>query len=244
MSGIGLEQQTKLYPDKEGLATLRQEIEGCQVCTERGYFANSRPLDRGKGSKRILLIGQAPGLGEGERKLSFGGPAGRTLMRWLATTGLSETQVRDYFYLSAITKCYPGRAPKGSGDRNPSPTERTLCRPFLLRELLLVQPELVILVGSTAIKEVYGEKIRLEEIIGQPCDMTLDELYERLQARLIKAKANSQHLPDNLKNWPIKVHHLPHPSGASRWIQLPENRVRLNQALDKLKERFRGLERT
>src|SRR5215210_2758792 len=142
------------------LTRLNLEVDQCRRCSERGFVAIPRPIDRGRGRARIWLIGQAPGLSEGERKLAFGGPAGRTLMKWLAQAGLSEAQVRGLFYLSAINKCYPGRAAGGGGDRNPTPLERALCRPYLLRELVLLRPRLVILVGSTAIKEVYGDKVR------------------------------------------------------------------------------------
>ncbi len=236
----------KTGPNAEGLALLNREIEGCRLCAERGYVAITRPIDRGNGSRRILLIGQAPGFSEGERKVAFGGPAGRTLMRWLATAGLSESQVRDYFYLSAINKCYPGRAPKGGGDRNPTPTERALCRPFLLRELALIRPQLVILVGSTSIKEVYGDKTRLDDIIGKRTTMTLGELYDRLTTRLAKAKDQTHQPPTDLKSWfdpsaPVEVYHLPHPSGASTWLNLPENRQRLEQVLADLKVRLEKL---
>ncbi len=144
-------------------------------------------------------------------------------------------------YLSAVNKCYPGRAPKGGGDRAPSPLERALCRPFLLRELVVVQPKLVILVGSTAIKEIYGDKIRLEEIIGKPSLLSAGELYDRLEMRLIRAK---QLPPVGVKSQfdaqaPVEIHQLPHPSGASTWLNLPENKARLLFALDQLGEGLR-----
>jgi uracil-DNA glycosylase len=241
---VGLKLIDKSGPDGEGLALLNREIEGCRLCTERGYVAVSRPIEHGHGRKRIWLIGQAPGLSEGERKMAFAGPAGRTLMRWFATAGLSEEQVRDYFYLSAINKCYPGRAPKGGGDRNPTPVERALCRPYLLREMALLQPRLVILVGSTSIKEVYGEKIRLEEIIGQRKVMTMGELHERLKIRLSKHKETAHHSHTSLHKGfdpaaALEVFHLPHPSGASTWLNQPENRARLTLALADLKEKFK-----
>lgn len=234
----------KFGPDGDGLALLNRDIESCRLCVERGYVTVSRPIEHGNGRKRIWLIGQAPGLSEGERKMAFAGPAGRTLMRWFASAGLNEEQVRDYFYLSAINKCYPGRAPKGGGDRNPTPVERALCRPYLLREMVLLQPRLVILVGSTSIKEVYGEKIRLEEIIGQRKLMTMGELHERLRIRLSKHKETAHHAHAGTKNGfdpaaTLDVFHLPHPSGASTWLNQPENRARLAQALEDLKEKFK-----
>lgn len=233
-------QITEIGPDESGLALLNAQIEQCRICAEQGYVAISRPIDRGRGQARVWLIGQAPGFGEGTRKLAFGGPAGRTLMRWFASIGMPEEQVRHNFYMSAITKCYPGRAPKGGGDRNPTPPERVNCRPYLLRELILVQPKVIILVGGTAIKEFYGDKIKLDQIIGQSQIMTLGEVYQRLSARLLKSGVVVPSAPPNFNSQEqVEIFQLPHPSGASTWLNYPENRALLEQALQKLGERLK-----
>jgi uracil-DNA glycosylase len=225
---------------------LNQDMDACRLCPDRGYVAFSRPIDRGNASKRLWLVGQAPGFREGERKIAFAGQAGKKLMQWFALTGLSEEQVRDYFYLSAVNKCYPGRASGGGGDRSPGPVERALCRPFLLRELVLIRPKLVILVGSTSIKEVYGEKVKLEDVIGHPHRMTLGELKTRLETRLTRAK---EPIPPP-GAYPkfgfdptaaVEVFQLPHPSGASTWLNSPRNKALLNQTLADLKERLAEL---
>lgn len=219
------------------LAELSREIELCRRCAERGYVAVPRPLDRGQARWPVWLIGQAPGFSEGERKVAFGGPAGRKLMSWFAQTGLSEADVRANFYLSAITKCYPGRAKGGGGDRNPAPEERALCRPYLLRELILLQPQVVILVGSTAIKEVYGEKVKLEGVIGESFEMTAGELYRRFSLRLLDGVYRNPPA-DFDPTAHLEIYPLPHPSGASTWLNSAANQALLQKALSNLKERF------
>ena len=223
------------------LEKLNRAVDACRLCPEKGYQSFSRPIDRGNASKRFWLVGQAPGFTEGERKIAFAGQAGRKLMQWFAQVGLTEDQARDYFYLSAINKCYPGRASGGGGDRNPGPVERALCRPFLLQELALIRPKLVILVGSNAIKEVYGEKVRLEEIIGQPGLMTLGELKARLENRLKKA-GELLPLTKPTRGFdpaaPVTVFQLPHPSGASTWLNYPQNKALLEKSLSQIKERL------
>jgi uracil-DNA glycosylase len=233
-------------PELAELEALNRAIDTCTLCPDHGYQCYPRPIDRGAASKRLWLIGQAPGSTEGERHIAFAGQAGRKLMQWFAQVGLTEAEVRDYFYLSAVNKCYPGRASGGGGDRNPTPIERALCRPFLLQELTLIRPRLVILVGSNAIKEVYGEKVKLEEIIGQPQQMTLGELKTRLEVRLLKAgEPHPSKITPAPKNFDpatlVPVFHLPHPSGASTWLHFPQNKALLEQALDQLKERLAGL---
>jgi uracil-DNA glycosylase len=64
-----------------------------------------------------------------------------------------------------MTRCFPGKAAAGKGDRVPSSVELALCRPYLDRELALVQPRLVVLVGTLAIVAFLGN-VRLGEVVG------------------------------------------------------------------------------
>ena len=68
----------------------------------------------------MFLIGQAPGSVEGETGRPFGGPSGRRLFRWLAQAGWDEEDFRARCYISAVTKCFPGKHPTGRGDRVPT----------------------------------------------------------------------------------------------------------------------------
>jgi uracil-DNA glycosylase len=120
----------------------------------------------------------------------------------LAEAGVEETWFRQTQYMTAITKCYPGRANNGSGDRVPSRVEQNLCRPFLEAEISFVDPELVIPVGRLAINLYYAKNLSLKEIIGS---------QKQVEGR-----------------WVVP---LPHPSGASRWHQSQENQQLISQAV-------------
>ncbi len=134
------------------------------------------------------------------------GPAGRRLFAWLERIGIDERSFRQQVYMTAVTKCYPGPSAGGHGDRLPSAAERALCRPFLDRQVRLVNPSLVILVGRLAIETFMG-KMRLAEAIGRSF-----ELDER------------RWLP------------LPHPSGASTWLNRPRHQALLTRALALLRD--------
>jgi uracil-DNA glycosylase len=149
-----------------------------------------------------MLVGQAPGITEVQARRPFNASSGRRLFEWLAEAGFEETDFRTRFYMTAVTKCYPGRHPKGKGDRKPSRAEQKLCRPFLDCELELVQPGVLLAVGGLAIETLIGQKLRLDEAVGR--------IFE-LDGRPI--------LP------------LPHPSGASLWPNRPENQALIRQAL-------------
>ena len=127
-----------------------------------------------------MMVGQAPGRTEADSGRPFSGSAGRTLFGWLAEAGIEEERFRGQVYIAAMTRCFPGPAPSGSGDRRPSPPELALCRGYLSRELALVQPELVVLVGGMAIEGLLG-KGPLHEAVGR--------FHEREGVRYLPAAA-------------------------------------------------------
>ncbi|NJM39987.1 MAG: uracil-DNA glycosylase [Anaerolineae bacterium] len=197
------------------LAELHKEIAACRLCAQAGFFAESSPIVVNQpiaAQPRLMLVGQAPASPLRSKGKPFSGQAGRVLFGWLAQAGFSEDEFRVQCYFTAITKCYPGpakssaRAGVGQGDRVPTAKERALCHPFLLRELALVQPKLIITVGRLALTYFLGE-VNFTEAIG--------EVYEREGQTILP---------------------LPHPSGVSRWTNALENKARLVGALEKLKK--------
>jgi uracil-DNA glycosylase len=105
---------------ERGLARLHARIRACTKCVDAGYLRSAFPIVAGKASDRVMIIGQAPGAVELTTGLPFSGRAGAELRRWLATAGIDETHLP---YRTAITKCFPGKAASGAGDRRPSPPE-------------------------------------------------------------------------------------------------------------------------
>ncbi|HZT95711.1 MAG TPA: uracil-DNA glycosylase family protein [Chloroflexota bacterium] len=194
------------------LLALNRRIRACRLCEEAGYIAEARPVVADGGRWRgMVLIGQAPGIVEHESHRPFGGRAGRELFRWMAGIGIQEDEFRRRVYMAAMTRCFPGKNPSGSGDRKPSRAEINLCRPWLESMLELLEPSVLLLVGQLAI-ERYLPRRRLEDLIG------------------------NRYLEGNLELIP-----LPHPSGASRWLNAPANRGRLQQGLEHVREAWTGL---
>lgn len=168
-----------------------------------------------------MLIGQAPGAVEAVRRLPFQGRSGKILMAWLMRAGFtSEDQVRRIIYMTSITKCFPGKG-TGGGDRRPSRAEVELCRPHLDRQLALINPEILILVGGLA-HERFLPGRSLTTLVGRVFDRAGREVRPRARSR------------------PLLVP-LPHPSGASRWLNDAENRGRLELGLQRLRPLVRPL---
>ena len=180
------------------LSSLQRDLARCRACVEAGYPLESLPVRAPFAHQRAYMYGQAPGVEEGKERLPWRGRAGRTLRRWLE---LDEDAFYGTFYCASVTRCYPGRAPSGRGDRTPTPREQELCAFWRDWELELLRPELIVPVGGLALRRLLGLS-KLTECIGVR--------YERDGVPVIP---------------------LPHPSGASSWPNLPVNRERLYRAI-------------
>ena len=203
------------------LAQLHREILACTRCVAAGYLRAAAPVLSGYGDNRIMLVGQAPGAVEAIVRLPFQGRSGKVLMAWMERAGFaSENQVRRRVYMTSITKCFPGKG-TGGGDRRPSRAEVELCRSHLDRQLALIKPDVVIAVGGLA-HERFLPGRPLDRLVGRIFNLAGEAVSTRTQAR------------------PLLVP-LPHPSGASRWLNAVENRVLLDRALRRLRPIVRGL---
>ncbi len=180
------------------LASLQRDNERCRLCVEAGYPLASWPVFEGHADRRAYLYGQAPGIVEGAERRPWRGRAGATLRRWLR---LDEEAFYGTFYCASVTRCYPGRAPSGRGDRTPTPREQELCEPWRDHELRLLRPQLVVTVGGLALRRLLG----------------IPALTQAIGKSYVWGGA-------------IAVP-LPHPSGASGWLNDAENRARLGKAL-------------
>lgn len=193
---------------------LHARIRKCRKCFPKGGNIPV-PGEGGGRTRGVLFIGQAPGVREPIEQRMFAWTAGKRLFQWLATIGMSEGAVRTQAYIAAVTKCYPGKAPGGGGDRKPSPWEVSNCAPYLDELMGILKPCVVVPIGSLALERILG----IRELTG-----CVGKEYKAL-----------------LPGGPAVVIPLPHPSGASTWFVRKENQVRLRRALRLLKRRSKGL---
>jgi uracil-DNA glycosylase family 4 len=126
---------------------------------------------------------------------------------------LDEEAFYATFYCASVTRCYPGRSPAGTGDRVPTLREQDLCRFWFEWELRLLRPKLIVAVGGLAIRRLLGLR-SLDPCVGAT--------FEHAGATVIP---------------------LPHPSGVSRWLNVPANQDRLEQAIALVRARLDELDR-
>ena len=212
------------------LILLQQAMTECRRCVTQGHQIVPGAVFSGAAVAEIMVIGQAPGITEVTAKRPFNAGSGRRLFQWLSGAGISEDVFREKQYITAVTKCYPGKNDSGKGDRVPSRQEQSLCREYLNQELEIINPKIIIPVGSLAIRLFFNRKMKLSDVIGKtvywageindPCPQVDHEVKE------LYSKVPSIHLSGG--RWIVP---LPHPSGASLWPNRPENRVLINQAI-------------
>jgi uracil-DNA glycosylase family 4 len=139
------------------LEELKQEVLSCSGCPlhqtrTHAVFGNGDP------HAGIMLIAEAPGFYEDQCGIVFQGRSGELLDRILAAAGFSR---EEHIYISNIVKCRP------PGNREPGHAEIAACIPYLYRQIELINPAIIILLGATALKGLMGPDARITRIRGQ-----------------------------------------------------------------------------
>lgn len=187
----------------DSIDELHRRLEPCRLCVEAGIRVESMPVFSRLHRADAILVGQAPGAREAVDLRPFTGPAGRRLRAWLEPAGLgTEEAFYGRLYIAAVAKCFPGKRPRG-GDVRPSPAMVRTCRPWLLRELALIDAPVVIAVGTLALAEL-APGVALEHAVG--AELRIDDGRPLVS--------------------------LPHPSGANPWPHLPGNAPLLRRSID------------
>jgi uracil-DNA glycosylase len=149
-------------PETDDLEALRAAAQGCRGCPLHEN-ATQTVFGRGGTDARLMLVGEQPGDVEDQQGLPFVGPAGRLLVEALDDAGVDRSTV----YVTNAVKHFKF-TPRGNRRIHATPDtwEVAACRPWLKAEVALVQPELVVLLGATAAKTVYGASFRVTKSRG------------------------------------------------------------------------------
>lgn len=204
-------------------AVFDAELSACRKCasylaatpvdpTTSSRCVEPRPIVSGIRIKPILLIGQAPGITEYESGKPFQGQAGQKIREIFREVGVVDFDAS--VYSSAVVKCFPGRKLRKVGDptskaedRVPSAAMIRNCRPFLERQISLVNPQVIVTLGGLPLKAYLDVAGRTEP------RLTLDNFVGKSQ------------------DWNGRtVVFFPHTSGGARWLNSQENRALFSSA--------------
>lgn len=140
-----IDEAVKIADGCNDLSSLVEAIKSFNGCDIK-KSANSTVISDGDPKAKVMLIGEAPGANEDKEGIPFCGQSGKLLNNIIKSIGVSREE-------AYITNTVFWRPP---GNRRPTPKEIALCRPFVEKHIALVNPELIILVGSTAVESLLS----------------------------------------------------------------------------------------
>ncbi|WP_404787278.1 uracil-DNA glycosylase family protein [Altericista sp. CCNU0014] len=141
-------------------ASIAEMVPHCNTCQrcELGQFRTHAVIGRGNPKADIAIVGEGPGQSEDEQGLPFVGKSGQLLEKILQSVRLSS---ENDVYICNVVKCRP------PGNRTPTPQETEACKPYLLEQIRLVNPKIILLAGATAVRGLTGDKRGITKIRGQ-----------------------------------------------------------------------------
>ena len=135
---------------------LRQEILQCTKC-KLSENRNKVVFGEGNPNAEIMCIGEGPGYYEDQQGRPFVGKSGQLLDKILAVCGFTR---KEHVFIANIVKCRP------PNNRTPLPEERETCIPYLYKQLELIKPKIIILLGATALQGLVDPNARITKVRG------------------------------------------------------------------------------
>lgn len=142
---------------QQELGKLNAQCNQCQKCA-LGATRTNIVFSDGNPNAKIVLIGEAPGADEDATGTPFVGRAGKFLTKLIEESGLSR---KDDFYICNTVKCRPPE------NRVPTDEEKAQCENYLLSQIKIINPKVIVLCGATSAKSFLGNKIKISQIRGQ-----------------------------------------------------------------------------
>jgi uracil-DNA glycosylase len=148
--------QPSLAPSRETLADIWRDIGECTrcgLCEGRTQVVNSH----GNPKARLMFVGEAPGADEDAQGKPFVGRAGQLLTKIIEAIGLKREEV----LIGNVNRCRP------PGNRQPTLEEAAICRPFLFREISAVKPDVIVVLGNTALRNLLETREGITRVRGK-----------------------------------------------------------------------------
>jgi uracil-DNA glycosylase len=150
--------------DKEtAMAELRQRASVCLKCPHLVKTRKNVVFGVGDIHAALMFVGEAPGADEDAQGEPFVGAAGQLLTRIIKTMGLS----RETVYIANILKCRPDTPGQSAGNRKPTGDEMKTCLPYLLAQIDLIKPKVLVALGATAMEGLLGASGGIGKLRGQ-----------------------------------------------------------------------------
>jgi uracil-DNA glycosylase family 4 len=190
---------------REELVALYRQLDadhGCPLAGERTNIV----FGMGNADADLMFVGEAPGKNEDLQGKPFVGQAGKLLDTLLGEIGLERGQV----FIANVLKCRP------PGNRDPLPAEIEECKPFLMRQIELIEPKLICTLGNFATKAITGRPEGITRVCGKPQDHVLGGLDVNVYplfhpAAALRTPSNLQRLREDMSRIPALLEELSPP---------------------------------
>src|SRR5215831_17815011 len=151
-------------PDKANLlAAVRERVGACTKCAHLACSRTQTVFGVGNPDADLMFIGEAPGADEDQQGEPFIGRAGQLLTRILKAMNFARADV----YIANILKCRPDMPAGSFGNRPPTPTEMQTCRPFLIEQINIIEPKVLVALGTVAVEGLLGTRGTMRELRGR-----------------------------------------------------------------------------
>jgi uracil-DNA glycosylase family 4 len=145
------------------LAPIRERVSACTKCPHLASSRTQTVFGVGNPDADLMFVGEAPGFDEDRHGEPFVGRAGQLLTRIIKAMGFAREEV----YIANVLKCRPDMPAGAYGNRAPTPQEMQTCRPYLVEQIDIIQPKVVVALGAVAVEGLLGTRGTMRELRGR-----------------------------------------------------------------------------
>jgi uracil-DNA glycosylase family 4 len=145
------------------LAPIRERVSACTKCPHLASSRTQTVFGVGNPDADLMFVGEAPGFDEDRQGEPFVGRAGQLLTRIIKAMGFGREEV----YIANVLKCRPDMPAGAYGNRAPTPQEMQTCRPYLVEQIDIIQPKVVVALGAVAVEGLLGTRGTMRELRGR-----------------------------------------------------------------------------
>jgi uracil-DNA glycosylase len=150
--------------NKAGLLNaVRERVRACTKCAHLARSRTQTVFGVGNPDADLMFIGEAPGVDEDQQGEPFVGRAGQLLTKIIKAMNFAREEV----YITNILKCRPNTLPGTFGNRAPTPIEMQTCRPYLVEQIEIIQPKVLVALGAVAVEGLLGMRGTMRELRGR-----------------------------------------------------------------------------
>jgi DNA polymerase len=147
----------------EQLASIQHRVAGCTKCPNLASSRTQTVFGVGNPDADIMFVGEAPGADEDAQGEPFVGRAGQLLTKIIKAMGFPREEV----YIANVLKCRPNVSAGSFGNRPPTPREMQTCRPYLMEQIDIIQPKVIVALGAVAVEGLLGMRAPMRELRGR-----------------------------------------------------------------------------